>query len=499
MRGTILFVCSTSWVSRCPVAAISAVFFLIRSKIRAKARPVNLVLRSPWSARENLPQDLGCLVNPVNVDEGQGDHTSTSRFVRTTQNPEVERSQVRRQENAQNSDSWKQGDQEESSNSTSTRRLVRAATPRTEFQNMKYTNHQYMAKILHFLQKKLGMTSECSTFSMEAFNRNVLVWRMFMSSSMKAAIHLGPNYLANLEVYKNTNFNEIQSLFNITHKLTLEHSEEILNVNTIESPTSSWTKTVFSHDPVDTSKSTCLLRFRSMLGKDEWKHRCNYEMGRSSGRIQNVSFLQRIAGNRWRSNWIRVEYFTRIFVIADSWRDPDCFAKAEHRTWEIYRQDHLHVNVQRHRLEKRKRWNLYFEVSKSQGIREEILAGTLDVSWSWRRKEVVRNSSFTLEGKWDSTATEMVERFKDTGHPVFKSISALSRGILKKKSNRDTIHFNADASTTELLFRIIHSVNQLSIYGAVSNWCEQFGLTEEEKGQEKQKESLTKGVLTSVK
>ena len=78
----------------------------------------------------------------------------------------------------------------------------------------------------------------------------------------------------------------------------------------------------------------------------------------------------------------------------------------------------------------------------------------------------------------------------------------LSRGILKKKNNRDTIHFNADASNTELLFRIIHSVNQLSIYGAVSNLCEQFGLTEEEKAQEKplgKKESVTKGVLTSVK
>ena len=55
-------------------------------------------------------------------------------------------------------------------------------------------------------------------------------------------------------------------------------------------------------------------------------------------------------------------------------------------------------------------------------------------------------------GKWDSTATQMVERFKDTGHPVFKSISALSRGTLKKKNNRDTVHFNADASNTEFLF-----------------------------------------------
>ena len=128
-----------------------------KTMVPAKARPVNLVLRSPWSARENPPQDLGYPVNPANVDEGQGSHTR--RFVRTTQNPEVECSQVRRQEKAQNSDSWKQGDKEESSNSTSTRRLVRAATPRTEFQNMKYTKHQCMTKIFNFLQKKLGITT----------------------------------------------------------------------------------------------------------------------------------------------------------------------------------------------------------------------------------------------------------------------------------------------------------------------------------------------------
>ena len=74
----------------------------------------------------------------------------------------------------------------------------------------------------------------------------------------------------------------------------------------------------------------------------------------------------------------------------------------------------------------------------------------------------------TLSRKWDSPAARMVERFKGTGHPVFKSISALSRGILINKNIRDTIHFNADASNTELSFRIIHSVNQFRICGAVS-------------------------------
>ena len=69
-----------------------------------------------------------------------------------------------------------------------------------------------------------------------------------MSSSMKAAIHLGPIFLANLEVYKNKNFENIASLFNITHKLIMELSEEILNVKWLESSSPSWTRSVLSHD-----------------------------------------------------------------------------------------------------------------------------------------------------------------------------------------------------------------------------------------------------------
>ena len=50
----------------------------------------------------------------------------------------------------------------------------------------------------------------------------------------------------------------------------------------------------------------------------------------------------------------------------------------------------------------------------------------------------------------------------------------LSRGFLESKGGRCTIHFNAESSNTELLFRTIHSANQFSICGAVSSWCEDF-------------------------
>ena len=72
----------------------------------------------------------------------------------------------------------------------------------------------------------------------------------------------------------------------------------------------------------------------------------------------------------------------------------------------------------------------------------------------------------------------MVKGFKECGH---LSTSALNRGILKQKKGRNTFHFNGDPVNTELLFQTVHSVNQLSVYAAVTDWCYQFGLTNEEK------------------
>ena len=69
---------------------------------------------------------------------------------------------------------------------------------------------------------------------------------------MKAAIHLGQNYVANLEVYRNTNFEELQNLFGITQRLISEHEAEILNVTAIHWTSISWTRSTLSHDQVIT-------------------------------------------------------------------------------------------------------------------------------------------------------------------------------------------------------------------------------------------------------
>ena len=65
-------------------------------------------------------------------------------------------------------------------------------------------------------------------------------------------------------------------------------------------------------------------------------------------------------------------------------------------------------------------------------------------------------------------------KFGESGHPVFRSTSPLSTGVLKSKGGgKLSIHFCADEGTIETVFRTIITVHQLSIYGAVSDLCDE--------------------------
>ena len=57
---------------------------------------------------------------------------------------------------------------------------------------------------------------------------------------------------------------------------------------------------------------------------------------------------------------------------------------------------------------------------------------------------------------------------------IFCATTPLSRGNLKSKGHgKLSIHFAADHQTIETVFRIIVSANQLTLYGAVANMCEE--------------------------
>ena len=86
---------------------------------------------------------------------------------------------------------------------------------------------------------------------------------------------------------------------------------------------------------------------------------------------------------------------------------------------------------------------------------------------TWIRKEVVFCSWQQTTREWDRVADLMMLKFGESGHPVFRSTSPPSRGVLKSKGGgKLSLHFCVDEGTIETVFRTIISVTQLSIHGA---------------------------------
>ena len=88
------------------------------------------------------------------------------------------------------------------------------------------------------------------------------------------------------------------------------------------------------------------------------------------------------------------------------------------------------------------------------------------------------------QGIWDHIAEKMLLEFAESTCPIFRATTPLSRGKLRSKGHgKLSIHYCADQATIETIFRIIVSANQLSLYGAVANMCEEYESLHDRSGQ----------------
>ena len=346
-----------------------------------------------------------------------------------------------------------------------------------------------MSKMFRCLQKKLGMSAINAKFTMDAYKTSELTWRVFMTSSMKAAIHLGPNFKSNSEIYKNTQFEDIERVFNITQKLVREHSEEILNVKCVEYSSLSRARSVLANDQairrakakvcVHADSVLCVGHMKDTLGTTErWK-------GQLEG-LRLWSSYQDAVGIDGEAIEFEWDKFPRILNIVyflkrskKTWRERTFNPKSS-RTGSSSCQCSMSLIGQKEGMMR----NL--ECRKIQGLLEEILARTLDVSGSWIGQDVVLEDPRTLP--MENGTPQPIKWNSDSKKPVTLCWKASVLWVVESWKGRRvkiTIHFNGESSNTELLFRTIHSVNQLSIYGAVTNWCEQFRLDRGRKGTRK--------------
>ena len=93
----------------------------------------------------------------------------------------------------------------------------------------------------------------------------------------------------------------------------------------------------------------------------------------------------------------------------------------------------------------------------------------------------------------------MMLEFAESGHPIFRATSPLSRGQLRSKGHgKLSMHYSADLETIETIFRIIVSANQLSLYGAIAEMCEEYETLHDRTGQPVVKGQSSSSFVPSV-
>ena len=104
-----------------------------------------------------------------------------------------------------------------------------------EMKNMRFSNNQYLTKIFQCLQKKLGRSSIDATFSIEIIQNkcdDLEIVHGVIDESHRS--YLGPDFQKKLEICINTSFENNENVFNVSQKFVKEHSEEILNVRSLD-------------------------------------------------------------------------------------------------------------------------------------------------------------------------------------------------------------------------------------------------------------------------
>ena len=312
----------------------------------------------------------------------------------------------------------------------------------------------------------------------ESGEEHSIIWRMFMAATMNAATFMGKNFSTIQNFIMNSEDLTLKQMFDVTAQL-VNDQEEIHGLDNIQWEKNSWKRlSLIGDETVINLQSTqvyvfsdsvlCLGRILQHPDSNEaWKNRIAGVKSEKSYRDYDG-----INGEPTEFEWNIFPGFTTLQLcgkindlLSDLGQTPETF-----RGRSLFMSMFTDISCDR------------------KGNKEECLANA-GVVKVLARKFGVGQWSFIGPGsekKWysaesspqgasDNIAEEMLLEFAESGHPTFRATTPLSRGILKSKGHgKLSIHFTADELTIETIFRIIISVNQLSIYGAVAALCEEI-------------------------
>ena len=295
-----------------------------------------------------------------------------------------------------------------------------------------------------------------------------IIWGMVMAATMNAATFMGKNFMDNENSIKNSTDLTLKKMFDISEKLVSEQEE----INKLDM------SLIGDETVINLQRAKVYVFSDSVLclGKDHqhpesneaWKKRIEWIINEKSYRDYDG-----INGEPTEFEWNIFPGFTKLQLCG---KVTDLLSNLG-ETPETFSGRILFMSI-------------FNDIScDGKGNKQECLANAKVVSvlakrfgigqWSLigpgSEKKWYSMEEGGPQGIWDHIADEMLLEFAESGCPIFRATTPIFRGKLKSKGHgKLSIHFTADYPTIQTVFRIIVSANQLSLYGAVANMCEEF-------------------------
>ena len=312
----------------------------------------------------------------------------------------------------------------------------------------------------------------------EECTEHSIIWGIFMATTLNAATFMGKNCSTMQNVVQNEENLTLKQMFDVTAQ-TIHNEEEIYCLDKIVYQKNSWTHLSLSNDPVVIGlQSTKVYVFSdsvSCFGKVLQHPECNEAWKSRVAGVRaerNYRYFEDVSGESTEFEWKIFPGFTSL-QLCDKIND---LLSSMGQTPESFKGRILFMSVFNDIFCDRK--DNKEECLKNANI-VKTFAGRFGIGqWSFLGPGSEKKwypSENNPQGAWDNIAADMLLRFAESGHPIFPSTTPLSRGQLKSKGRgKLSIHFSADQDTVDTIYRILLSVNQLSIYGAVAAICEEF-------------------------
>ena len=312
----------------------------------------------------------------------------------------------------------------------------------------------------------------------ESGDEHSIIWGMFMATTLNAATFMGKNFSTIESVVKNHESLTLKQMFDVTAQL-VNNQEEINRLDKILYGENSWTHLSLIHDEVVINlQSTKVYVFSDSvlcLGKVLQHPECNEAWkNRVAGVRAERSYrdYETVSGESTEFEWNIFPGFTTL-QLCDKISD---LLSSMGQTPESFTGRILFMSM----------FNDIFcdrYDNKDECLRNanivKTFAGRFAIGqWSFigpGSEKKWYSAENSPQGAWDNIAEQMLLEFAESRHPIFRATTPLSRGQLKGKGRgKLSIHFTADQDTVDTIYRIILSVNQLSVYGAVAAICEEF-------------------------